>query len=302
MKHVIIINPVAGVKNEVSKIKSTVDEAFVGLDYEIYVTTKEGDATRFVKEYLQNYHEKVRFYACGGDGTLNEVANGIGINQNVELTAYPIGSGNDFLKMFGKIEDFLDFKALINGTEVITDLLKNDNKYCVNIFNIGLDANVAYHQKRLKKLPFVSGKQAYNLGVICALLQKLNHKYQIYVDDKLIYDGKVTLCAIANGICYGGGYYCAPIANPSDGLVDVCYVKKVSRIVFAKLVKVYKEGKHLVTKGLEKYIGYVQGKKVEIKIDKSLHYSLDGEIGKTDKLTIEVIPKALHFIIPKFDN
>lgn len=302
MKHVIIINPTAGKKNELEDIIKKVDDAFVGLDYQIYVTKAPNDATRFVKEYLENNNEKVRFYSCGGDGTLNEIVNGVMENKNAEIAIYPIGSGNDFLKVYGKIEDFLDFKALINGKTATSDLLKLQDKYVVNIFNIGLDANVVYYQRKLKKLPLMSPKGAYNLGVFCSLLQKLNHKHQIYVDDELIYDGKVTLCAICNGKCYGGGYYCAPIAKVDDGILDVCFVKKVSRITFAKLVKVYKAGKHLETKGLEKYVGYKQGKKVEVKIDKPLWCSIDGELTKTDHFVVEIIHNAIQFVVPEIDK
>lgn len=302
MKHIIIINPKAGVNNEPAKIKENVEKNFVGLEYEIYFTKGPKDATNFVRNYLSNNNDEVRFYSCGGDGTLNEIANGMIGFDNAQLACYPIGSGNDFIKYFGKVESFLDFQALINGDVVVTDILKFNERYVVNIFNVGLDANVVVFQRKFKKLPLISGKGAYNLGVVASLLRKISHKCKVKVDGKELYNGKMTLCAICNAKCYGGGYYCAPKAVVDDGLVDICMVKKVSRFTFAKLVKDYKAGKHLDNPKFKPYVLYKQGRVVEMEIEKPLYYSIDGETGKSSSIKIEVVPKALRFVVPKIDK
>lgn len=302
MKHIIIINPKAGVNNEPAKIKENVEKNFVGLEYEIYFTKGPKDATNFVRNYLSNNNDEVRFYSCGGDGTLNEIANGMIGFDNAQLACYPIGSGNDFIKYFGKVESFLDFQALINGDVVVTDILKFNERYVVNIFNVGLDANVVVFQRKFKKLPLISGKGAYNLGVVASLLRKISHKCKVKVDGEELYNGKMTLCAICNAKCYGGGYYCAPKAIVDDGLVDICMVKKVSRFTFAKLVKDYKAGKHLDNPKFKPYVLYKQGRVVEMEIEKPLYYSIDGETGKSSSIKIEVVPKALRFVVPKIDK
>lgn len=302
MKHIIIINPKAGVNNEPAKIKENVEKNFVGLEYEIYFTKGPKDATNFVRNYLSNNNDEVRFYSCGGDGTLNEIANGMIGFDNAQLACYPIGSGNDFIKYFGKVESFLDFQALINGDVVVTDILKFNERYVVNIFNVGLDANVVVFQRKFKKLPLISGKGAYNLGVVASLLRKISHKCKVKVDDEELYNGKMTLCAICNAKCYGGGYYCAPKAVVDDGLVDICMVKKVSRFTFAKLVKDYKAGKHLDNPKFKPYVLYKQGRVVEMEIEKPLYYSIDGETDKSSSIKIEVVPKALRFVVPKIDK
>lgn len=302
MKHIIIINPKAGVNNEPAKIKENVEKNFVGLEYEIYFTKGPKDATNFVRNYLSNNNDEVRFYSCGGDGTLNEIANGMIGFDNAQLACYPIGSGNDFIKYFGKVESFLDFQALINGDVVVTDILKFNERYVVNIFNVGLDANVVVFQRKFKKLPLISGKGAYNLGVVASLLRKISHKCKVKVDGEELYNGKMTLCAICNAKCYGGGYYCAPKAVVDDGLVDICMVKKVSRFTFAKLVKDYKAGKHLDNPKFKPYVLYKQGRVVEMEIEKPLYYSIDGETGKSSSIKIEVVPKALRFVVPKIDK
>lgn len=299
MKHVIVLNPLAGVNNKPEVIKDKVNEAFHDLDYLIYETKGTKDATRFVKEFLiHNTDDIVRFYSCGGDGTLNEIANGLIEFDNAELACYPIGSGNDFIKYFGKADDFLDFRSLINGKSIKTDVIEFDGHYIVNVFNVGFDAVVCELQRKYKKLPLISGKGAYNLGVIMALLRKIAHKFIIKVDGEEFYNGKVTLCAVANAKCYGGGYYCAPNADVSDGKIDICVVKKVSRFTFAKLVKDYKAGRHVTSPKFSKHVLYKQGKIVEIDIEKPLYYTIDGENNKTSKIKLSVLSNKLKFVIP----
>ena len=304
MKHVIIINPKAGVKNQVNKIETTIKEKFKDLNYEIYITKSQNDAHNFVKNY--NTNGKTRFYACGGDGTLNEVASAAVDNDNAEVACYPIGSGNDFVKYFGKAEDFLDFKNLINGEVNKVDMIKYPENgidhYAINIFNIGFDASVVVAQRKLKKLPLMTGKSAYSIGVATCLLKNMNYKCIIKVDGKEVYRGKMLLSAIANGKCYGGGYYCAPLADVSDGMLDLCAIKRISRLKLAKFIKLYKAGKHLNNPKLEKYVIYHKGKEFEFEIEKPLFYSKDGESGKVNKYKLYVVSKCVNFVIPKIDN
>lgn len=300
MKHVIIINPTAGVKNQIDKIKKLVDEAFYDKDYEIYVTKAPRDAHNYVLNYDKS--DYVRFYACGGDGTLNEIASGLVGAQNADVACYPIGSGNDFMKYFGKKEHFLNFKNLINGESTKIDVIKYNDEYAINIFNIGFDAKVVVSQRRIKKFPLMTGKSAYNLGVFTNLLKKMNYKVKIKVDGEEVYQGKMLLCAIANAKCYGGGYYCAPKADVADGILDLCAIKKISRLKLASLIKFYKAGKHLDNPKLEKYVVYHTGREFELEIEKPLYYSKDGESGKSSLYKINVIPKCVNFVVPKIDT
>ena len=90
MKHIFVINPAAGQVDSTNEIKSYLEQNHAELDYEIYVTTAIGDATRFVSDYCRQHDgEAVRFYACGGDGTLCEVVSGAAERQNVQVAVYP---------------------------------------------------------------------------------------------------------------------------------------------------------------------------------------------------------------------
>ena len=125
---------------------------------------------------------------------------------------------------------------------------------------------------------------------------------KVTIDDEVFYDGKVTMVACANSVCYGGSYHCAPLAKIDDDICDVCIVKKVSIPTFAKLAKIYQKGDHLTNEKAKKYIAYKQGKKVQIEIDKPTSYSIDGELGKSNNVVLEVLHNVINFVIPKSNN
>lgn len=300
MKSIFVINPKAGKKDQTKKISQIVEATLPAGTYEIYVTTGPKDACSFVREYCENHQdEELRFFSCGGDGTLHEVVNGAVGFKHAAVACFPIGSGNDFIKYFGKAEDFLNLDSLIEGTEIVIDLLKFNGNYVVNIFNLGFDADVCNRMIRYKRLPLVSGKGAYILGVIVSFFSKLTNKLEISVDGEEFFSGEGMLCAVANSICYGGGFYCAPYASVTDGLIDVIAVRKLSRFNFVKLIKFYKRGEHLEKEELKDKVFYKQGKVITIKTPNTVNYCVDGEVAQGNEIKIEIVPNALRFILPK---
>jgi len=299
MKYIFVINPAAGKKNSTAEITEAIQKNLHKDEYLIYVTKEPKDAWHFVCKYAGNHRdEELRFYACGGDGTLNEVANGAIGFPNVAVGCYPTGSGNDFIKYFGTKKDFLNIKRLINGQIETVDMLKFGDRYVLNILNAGFDADVAMRMIKYKRLPLVSGKGAYNLGVIVSLLTRMTHYFKITLDGNLVFEGEGLLCAVANGICYGGGYYCAPDAVVDDGLLDFCFVRRLSRPKFISLIKYYKKGTHLKNPKVAPHIIYQKGKEVLIESTNPLNYAIDGEMGEADKIAISTVSKALKFIVP----
>jgi diacylglycerol kinase family enzyme len=146
MKHCFVLNPVAGARNAekvwLPRILAAVKEA--GVEFEIHRTINVGDAAAHVRELCEKAPgARQRFYACGGDGTLNEVVNGLYGFENVELASVPIGSGNDFVRNFGtKPLPFLDFSAQIAGTAAPVDVMRYE--FAGNVGsggNVGLDGS-----------------------------------------------------------------------------------------------------------------------------------------------------------------
>ena len=142
MKHIFIINPKSG-KEEVKKeLISELKKYDNKIDYEIYITKSIKDATKYVDDYCNNYKDDITFYACGGDGTLNEVVNGAMNHKNAIVSVYPCGSGNDFVKVYGGKDKFLNINNLINGIETKIDVMKVNETYSVNVTNMGFEASV----------------------------------------------------------------------------------------------------------------------------------------------------------------
>lgn len=300
MKHLFIINPTAGKKDVTKKIKDKIYSIFKEDEVDVVVTDKPLAAEEYSREYcINNANEEVRIYSCGGDGTLNEVVNGIYGLNNVSVAAYPSGSGNDFIKYFGEKADYLDINNLVNGEVVEVDLIKYNGRYGINVFNMGFDGDVAERMIRYKRFPLVTGKGAYMLGVIVSFFKKITRPMEVIVDGEIIYKGSGTLAAVANSICYGGSFYCAPKAKVDDGLLDVIVVKKINRLKFLKLIKYYKNGTHLEEESLKDIIIYKQGTEVRIKTENPINFAIDGEMGKSNDISVTVVPRALKFVVAR---
>ena len=300
MKHIFVINPKAGKYDKVDEISNALKD-IENFEYEIYVTKSKGDAKTFVKEYLESHDVNTiyRFYACGGDGTLHDVVNGAYGFKNVEVACYACGSGNDFIKNYkDRVASFSDLRKIIYGTPKEIDLLDVNGDACINILNCGFDGEVTFCMHKLRKLPLIKGPLAYNLAAVSSLLFKMNSYMSLTVDDEKLFEGKSLLAVCANGFCYGGGFYCAPEAKIDDGLMDLCFIKKVSRFKAAGFMKVYKTGKHLQDPKLEPLLIYKKCNRIVIDSNKPIAYAIDGEIFRKNHFDVKMVPKVIKFVVP----
>ncbi len=297
MKHIFIINPVAG--NGIDhityseKIKKTFSELGIE-DYEIHVTTGVGNANEFAKEKVKT-GEHIRFYACGGDGTLSEVVNACAEHKNAEVAAIPLGSGNDFIRIFGSKEDLLDLKAHINGTPMEFDLIKYEDQYAINQCSMGLDAEVCAKQADFKKIPFLSPETAYTVALLYCFIGKMKNTFTIQFDDDEPFTKDVLFCVVGNSRWYGGGYMAAPKALTYDGLLDFVVVEKnCSRLTLLGLIAPYKRGEHLEWERTH----FKRGKKITIKSKKPSAVNFDGEVKIVTEATFNIVEKAIKYVVP----
>ena len=300
MKRYFIYNPIAGSGKKEEIFKKSFNELQNKTSDEIilYNTTGVGDATRFCKEVLKNNQDElIAFYACGGDGTTNEVVNGIAEADNAILGIVPTGSCNDFLKNYPDF-DFMNLESQINGDYVNIDLLKVDDYYCLNLCNIGFDAKVNYDQIQLRS-KYKNVKKAYNKAIIKNVLHKTTDKVKVKVDGQLIYDSKALLMAFGNGEHYGGSFQ--PFSNTKldDGIIDIMIVKNVSILKFISIIGKYKIGQVYNNPKYQKIVTFAKGKVVEIESDKDLTVCLDGETIFKKELKIINLEKKIKFILPK---
>lgn len=299
MKHIFIVNPAAGAKNATETIRSILEQRKEPLDFEIYVTKEPGDGTLYIKNRLKTCQEKIRFYACGGDGTLNEVVNGVCGYENASVACYPCGSGNDYVKYYGGKDRFMDLDALIDAPEHKVDLMRIGDKCGINVTNFGFDIAVLSTMVKLKRKKFFKGKRAYIGGVIAAFFRSMKNQATVYVDGKAINESTFLLCTVANGKYVGGSFQCAPKSQNDDGLLEVCLVKPVSRFTFIRLVGTYAKGKHLDNPKFKKYLVYERGKSVQIKAPPGFAFSIDGEIFYQNDFSIDIMFQALNFAVPE---
>ncbi len=295
MRHIFIINPQAGEHNAYEPTVQALKPFMEDYDIEIHKTGYEKHATKFIKEYLEAHPtEEVRFYSAGGDGTLNEVVNGVMGFDNASISVYPSGSGNDFVKSLPNPLSYLDFEKLLNAENRKIDVLSiNDKLYCVNVCNFGFDAIVA---KTANDLKAKGKKNAYTKGIIKALFNGMKNNITVEVDGKVLNPkGKMLLANAANGAYYGGKFKCAPNYVLDDGLIEVCLVNPVSVPTFLKLVKQYELGNHLTDERFKKYVVYTRGKTVKMHSNKPFVVSIDGEIIRGTDFTVKILQKSLNF-------
>lgn len=300
MKHIFIINPAAGKENAYETICSALDALETPVDYEIYLTQAPGDATTYIRSYCAEHPERVRFYACGGDGTLNEVVNGAVDFPQASIAVYPSGSGNDFVKYYGGKKHFLNIPALVEAEEEWIDLMRVDGKYAINATHFGFDSAVAQTMTNVRRKKLIGGKNAYTTGIVVSLFTAMKNDCRITVDGELLDPkGKILLCTIANGQYVGGAFRCAPRSLDNDGWLEVCMVRPVSHFTFLNLIREYTAGNHLECEKMQKYIEYRRGKRIRVEGPSDFVYAFDGELIPSNDFLVEVVPEAIRFAVPK---
>ena len=296
MLHLFIINPAAGSRDRTKAYTQTIETVCKpkGIDYRIEVSKCPGDCYRIAREAAETGKE-VRLYACGGDGTLNEVGAGAAGFQNAAVTAFPGGSGNDFVKLFDDPAAFSDLERLLDCEEVTFDLIRCNDDISLNICSVGLDARIGTDVSHYKRIPLLSGFRAYAVSAVVNIIKGIAEHYVVKIDGET-FDGNQTLICACNGRFYGGGFNPVPDADPTDGLLDVLVIKKVSRLQVPGVIGTYKNGGY---KKLPKLIRHFRTKSLQILCDKETPINLDGELRLAKEVSISIADEKLRFFYPK---
>ena len=297
MKHIFIVNPAAGKSDRTAEYRKMIEAAFAprGLSYELLVSGAPGECRTLARQAAQS-GEEVRLYACGGDGTLNEVVNGVVGYGNAAVTHFPGGSGNDTIKIFDDPAAFTSIERLLDAEEARFDLIRCNDSYALNVLSIGFDARVGTDIARFKRLPLVTGKGAYILSIFSNMLHGLTADYTVTLDSGEVFSGRKTMICVCNGRFYGGGFNPVPEADPTDGLLDVLLVKKVSRLQVSSIIGKYKNGRY---KDCPDVIRHFRTDSVKILCDKPTAINLDGELRTSDVVNISVAKEKVRFFYPK---
>lgn len=285
----VIVNPVSGNGKEAAAWGRQ-ERALMqhGVIYRVRKTSEEGEAQKLAIELIQK--EGVRkIIAVGGDGTVNEVINGIRKSGQECLFGHvAAGSGNDFARGHGLSKDawqtterFLSEK----GKKTI-DLLKINGRIAVNAVGAGFDGQVAkttneaWYKKWLNHCKL--GRFAYVLSVMRVLFSYQPCDVALTVDGQTNRLEKVWLIAVANIPNYGGGMLICPGAVPDDGQAEVCVVSNVSRWVLLKTFPMIFTGAHVQHPGVR----FFQGRQIKIEADRPLIVHADGEVVAKTPITV----------------
>ncbi|HZK70334.1 MAG TPA: diacylglycerol kinase family protein [Clostridia bacterium] len=296
MRHLFVINPTAGQHDNTNRITKMIRDFFGNrVDFDIVRTEYKGHAI----EIARNAGEtglSYRIYSMGGDGTLNEIVQGmIGFN-NLSVTSFPCGTGNDFIKSFDNKELFNSIENLVNAKDIEIDVIKCGDRIGINVCSVGFDAEAASNLDKMKKIPFVTGNLAYTVALFYGFLFNMKNHFKLVIDDHEEYEGDYLFAVAANGKYYGGGFMPAPLASIKDGMLDIVIIKAVSRMRILGLIEKYKKGEHI---NIPEITTYKKAKKLNIKSNKAFSVNLDGECFQSNEVTFEIIPTAIKFAVPE---
>lgn len=314
MRYIFFVNPVAGTGRDAEKLVEEIHvlmrEMKQEFNYKVVITKGDDDGIVRARSYARDLQgEEAKFIVAGGDGSINEVLNGMFGYDNISVGVIPIGTGNDVVRNFEGNVDFLSLKKQVTGSTKKIDVLKYEGvingreqtRYCLNMFNIGFDCNVVELTNELKQKPLLSGSMAYLMAVIGMVIKKKGTSLTIKENGQVVREGDMLLCAVSNGSYCGGGIKSAPLAVMDDGEFDVNIINDVSRLTFARFFPGFRRGDHAGNMpGIEKIIDMRRMKSIEILPYGSdeITICVDGEIQTTSGIKIEVCEKALNFIIP----
>ena len=296
MKHLFIINPAAGSRNRTDDYSEVIHKVCRArkLTYEVRVSTAPGECTRIAREAARKGDE-IRIYACGGDGTLNEVVAGAAGFPNAAVTVFSGGSGNDFVKLFDDPKVFFDLNRLMDADEVTFDLIRCNDDFALNICSVGLDARIGTDVSNYKRLPLLHGFRAYAASTVVNVIKGIAEHYVVELNGETI-DAEQTFICVCNGRYYGGGFNPVPEADPTDGKLDVLLVKKLSRLQVPGAIGKYKDGRY---KELGHIATYCRTDRIVIHCDKPTPVNLDGEARLAKTVEMKIAEEKIRFFYPK---
>ena len=288
-RYMLIVNPEAG-SGKTMKVLPQIENILrtKKIEYEFHFTQEPMHATELVKEIGPKFDVIV---AVGGDGTINEVINGVP-DLKIPFGMIPIGTGNDFARScsipYNSIEEAI--QILLNHDVKNIDVGEVNGRKFVNVLGMGFEGQVNWNGR---KIEFIKGAFRYILAILYTLFAYKRIPMKLTLDRKILKDD-IYMVSVGNGWNVGGGLQLTPKAKLDDGVFDVCYVKEITRwrIVtnFAKL------SNGTITDLNE--VEIFQAKHIKVESTESIPIHFDGEIfeEKYKKLDIKINPKAQPII------
>jgi len=293
------------IQNGAKKLQGEVEISVTGamsqsnLDCTLIKTTSPKHAIDIAKESTDNGADII--VAVGGDGTCNEVINGIQKSSNSHKIIFgiiPNGSGNDFHRMLGKFssEKFIDALAIKKCQPI--DLIKiesnNEVVYSLNIAGVGFDGFVVNKLNQLRNKSILRGKTAYAYSILRSFFGYKKPEV-VLSSEEYNYTGKMMMAAVCNGTTFGHGMIVSPKAKLNDGQLSVTFLGEVSLMDYVKNISRLKKG--ILIEHPE--VHYFETKELTIsKGTEEMFLETDGEIIGSGDFRFTVVPNAIHLLKP----
>jgi len=319
MKSRLIINPVSGTDaapDALPRINERLRAAVGEMD--IVMTVAAGDALNAAERTAQD-ESYTHLFVAGGDGTLNEVLNGVartrGGLERLTFGLIPLGTGNDFADALGLPED-LDaaLGILVDGRVVNIDVGQMNERFFVNVSAGGFIAEVSDAVD--PQLKSIAGKLAYLIGGAQVLMdyEPVSMRLQIKSpdeDDRVaigeraspsediqspardhVHHFKMQMFAVCNSRLVGGGRLIAPHAIIDDGVLDVCVVREMPTLDFIQLLAKVSAGEHVA----EDDVAYFRAREINMEFSRTIKVNTDGEVLETAACRYQIFPRAARFL------
>ncbi len=298
MIHVFIVNPTVCERGLSQKLRNTL-ASFDNLDYYVFTTRRPGQEKELVELLCHFFDsEDIRFYCCGGSGTMRNMLAGFSDLSHAEVAFLPYGS-SDFLKAFTDDQTFFrDIKAMVYGEVIYVDYIRTNLGVALNTASFGVDTETLLVGKKIKDAGFGRKTFPYEMASVFAALMAPNRTYDFWIDDERFEDTKTTLMFFGNGPVLGGMYHFGLDTYVDDGKASYMLLENKSpleRIHILSLAK-KRKSKELTAKTR-------RGKAQKIRCRRSngalFHVNLDGELLPTYELTADIVHQGLKFVLPK---
>lgn len=299
MVHIFLINPYAGKRTFADGLRRKLKE-IPDFDYFVFNTRHAGEEAELVRKMRTIFEdEKLRFYCCGGSGTMRNMLNGFDSFDNVEIAFFPCGLTNDFLKVFGKdAERFHSIGELIDGDVIAVDYIRSNCGVTLNTFSLGIDTGVAERNRKLRFLNFFGDNVSYTLSVFLALIGIQLKKYIVETEGGQ-YCRNYAEIFFGNGNVLAGNLHFIEKADPSDGRADIRLVyPRPGLLYFQALLALIKKDYQY----LEKYSQTERSRFIRIRREDGgeLSVNQDGElVTGIRQLEAEIVPKGIRLVVPK---
>jgi diacylglycerol kinase (ATP) len=298
-----IVNPNAGNgkgKKDWNRIADLLKKN--GIQFNVRFTERKAHATEFTRELIAGGYRRI--ISIGGDGTLNEIVNGIFTQDQCQsteiiLSMIPVGTGNDWGRMFGiplvyegSVQVIKEGKLMLHDIGVINYYNGEEKaiRYFLNIAGLGFESIVVKRTNKEKDRG-KSSKAIYFYNLLSSLISYKNTQAEITIDGKTS-KAKIFSVNVGNGRYCGGGMRQTPDAIPDDGLLDITVIKEMGRIEIIRNLKLLYDGTILSHPKVDGY----RSNNLKVNSESLLYLEADGESLGHTPAEFSIIPSAVNIV------